>query len=695
MREILKTESIKKYILSAGIIAAVVLILELTVFNFRFYQTLGNENVVPGYTVSDNLKMKNDIFFTVTDDSYVPYLEITDLDIDLSTIYMELTFPKEGVYAVKALDFHYEVKDEGTDVYYSYPMQKFLRLVPATHFTYPENFGNTHAIKLCFDGLKEGEQIRIEALRLNEKVPMRVSKKRMIALWLIIMFFFMFRPKSFLYNFKAAERTKVKIIAVTVLVVAEALLSLGIVSMNDYYKNPTGGLQERQFALLAEALSQGETHLLVDVPDSLINMEDPYDYGKRMEVTNDEALFDVAYKDGKYFVYFGVGPVVMLYLPYYLATGCELPNYIAQYIFCLLIIAGVPFLLSEISKRWFKDISLAFYMMFTVLFTFGCGTIYYVVTPSLYNIPMASGLGFTILGLAFWLRSIREDKISALDITLGSLCLALTASCRPTYLLAAAFAVPFYFNAVFKKRTLFSKQSLAATLGFVIPFAAVGALVMYYNYDRFGSVTDFGAFYNLTTANLPLRTMKLSWILYGTVGWLFYPCTVSNVFPYFTKVTYSSNFQALTEFEKIYGGIIYNNIYLSITLLFFLFKRFIKDKRLYIYTAVTPFICLFFMIFDNRNGGVNTRYVGDFGFYMFVSAFIIICYSIRALKEYANSSEKVLSQGLYKTLTVAFFVIFIVTVIRFFLAVYGADGGTDMNATLHFYTASHLVEFWH
>lgn len=695
MKEILKSESIKKYIISAGIIAAVILILELTVFNFRFYQTMGNESMVPGYSVSDNLKMKDDIFFTVTDDSYVPYLEITDLDIDLSTIYMELTFPKEGVYAVKALDFHYEMKDEGTDVYYAYAKQKFLRLVPATHFTYPENFGNTHAIKLCFDGLKEGEQIRIEALRLNEKVPMRVSKKRMIALWLICMFFFMFRPKSFLYSIKAGARTKVKIIATTALVILEVLVSFAVVSMNDYYKNPTGGLQEKQFQLLAQALSEGQTHLLVDVPDSLKQMEDPYDYGKRMEVTNDEALFDVAYKDGNYFVYFGAGPVVMLYLPYYLATGNHLPNYIAEFIFCLLIIAGVPLLLSEIIKRWFKEISLAFYLMFTVLFTFGSGMIYYIVSPSLYNIPMASGLGFTLLGLAFWLRSIRDDKISPLCITIGSLCMAITASCRPTFLLASAFAIALFAGAVFKKRTLFSKKSIAASIGFVLPYVIVGALVMYYNYDRFGSVLDFGAFYNLTTANLPLRTMKLSWVLYGTVGWLFYPCTVSNVFPYFTKVTYSSNFQALAEFEKIYGGIIYNNIYLSVSLLFFLFRKFIKDKRLYIYTALTPFICIFFMIFDNRNGGVNTRYVGDFGFYMFISAFIILCYSIIGLKEYTGSKDAVVAKGLYNGLKVGFYVIFIVTVIRLILAVYGADGGTDINATLHFYTASHLIEFWH
>ena len=69
--------------------------------------------------------------------------------------------------------------------------------------------------------------------------------------------------------------------------------------------------------LLAEALSQGETHLLLEPPQALIDMEDPYDHTERMNVCNgdNEALWDTAYYNRHYYVYFGVGPVIVYYLP--------------------------------------------------------------------------------------------------------------------------------------------------------------------------------------------------------------------------------------------------------------------------------------------------------------------------------------------------------------------------------------------
>ena len=59
------------------------------------------------------------------------------------------------------------------------------------------------------------------------------------------------------------------------------------------------------------------------------DMEDPYDKGARDELqkeTGEPYLFDVAYHDGHYYVYFGVVPVLVFYLPFYLLTGVEFPH---------------------------------------------------------------------------------------------------------------------------------------------------------------------------------------------------------------------------------------------------------------------------------------------------------------------------------------------------------------------------------
>ena len=63
----------------------------------------------------------------------------------------------------------------------------------------------------------------------------------------------------------------------------------------------------------------------------------PLRQGARDELqkqTGESYLFDVAYYEGHYYVYFGVLPVLLFYLPFYLLTGSSFPTAIGVLI-CL------------------------------------------------------------------------------------------------------------------------------------------------------------------------------------------------------------------------------------------------------------------------------------------------------------------------------------------------------------------------
>ena len=65
-------------------------------------------------------------------------------------------------------------------------------------------------------------------------------------------------------------------------------------------------------------MAHGQLYLEEEPPDWLKSMDDPYDKSARDELqkeTGEPYLFDVAYYDGHYYVYFGVVPVLMFYLP--------------------------------------------------------------------------------------------------------------------------------------------------------------------------------------------------------------------------------------------------------------------------------------------------------------------------------------------------------------------------------------------
>jgi len=208
---------------------------------------------------------------------------------------------------------------------------------------------------------------------------------------------------------------------------------------------------------------------------------------------------------------------------------------------------------------------------------------------------------------------------------------------------------------------------------------------MYYNYDRFGSVFDFGANYNLTFNNMPYRGFHLDRLFHSTVGYLFYPCSVSNMFPYFDRCTYLSTYMGETADEALFGGLIYNNIILLPALAGFKFRKYITDIRKYIYVCIAPVVALFVAFVDGNMAGVLTRYYCDFAWYIFIAMFIILC-SVLANDIGDKDRNRIIS---------IVWVCFLVFLVRLFLDQFAGDANPASNLILKWQQAKYLVEFWH
>jgi hypothetical protein len=79
-----------------------------------------------------------------------------------------------------------------------------------------------------------------------------------------------------------------------------------------------------------------------------------------------------------------------------------------------------------------------------------------------------------------------------IKIAFGSLCLALSVGCRPTFLLASVLVPFILWRYVTKRKT---KEILSLLASVALPYIAVAIPLMWYNYARFGSVLDFGTYY--------------------------------------------------------------------------------------------------------------------------------------------------------------------------------------------------------
>ena len=703
IREIINSRDwIKKWIIPAVVCALIPFVLECTLFNMRFYQSRGYKQVTGmAITPSPNLQMRDMNVFEVISRDETPYVDVAVDNLDIKNVYVDV-WPNNESFNADRLRFHYHVTDEGNPLGYDMPEVTYVRSVMQSMYQFLDLSGKCTGFRIYFDeGLREGELLRIENISFNLPIKFDFSKKRFLALTVILMLLYFFRPTSDIYRKKALESFKGKKTIIVLTLAVQAVLMWNISHLNGASRNPIYRT-EHQFEMMAEALANGQTYLMEEPPKELVEMEHPYRFQSRYELGIDDDMYDVAFYKGHYYVYFGVGPIVLFYLPYYLLTGNHITTVVLMFIIGVLTAGGWMMLLYEMIKKYFRKFSFALYIVCSVLFTAGCGLTYVISRPSFYAIPMTMGLVCTLYGLAFWLKSIRTTddtaqsasetkvsvnayRISPACIGIGSLFMAFVAACRPQFLLGSFIAVIIFFRAVFKDRKLFSRESIAATVSFVMPYVIIAALLMYYNAVRFGSPFDFGANYNLTFNDMTLRGFRLNRTLYATLGVFFMPAKVTNSFPYFTPVAHTSRYMGYGSEELLLGGLFYNHLYLLSIVFIPKARKLIKDKGAFLMAAIMPVLAVVVSIVDANMAGVLNRYYVDFTWFIIIPFFILLGYVITAdeMSQYR------------KIIAVAFYALAIMSLVHMFFMIFGGDvNGLENNAITTFQKVQHMIEFW-
>lgn len=140
-------------------------------------------------------------------------------------------------------------------------------------------------------------------------------------------------------------------------------------------------------------------YLNEEPPDYLKTMDDPYDKGSRDEMqkqTGEGYLFDVGYYDGHYYVYFGVVPVLLFYLPFYLIAGSNFPTAIGVLIMSILFIIGLSVLLDRFARYHFERASLGLYLLLQIPLVFCSGFLYLCKFPTFYSLPIICAITFAV-----------------------------------------------------------------------------------------------------------------------------------------------------------------------------------------------------------------------------------------------------------------------------------------------------------
>lgn len=652
--------------------------LELTVFQYRTYRTMFNEPLEVSPTVYAGGIQNADGSFSVTDSLR---LKTVNMEEDVNSLYFSFSRQNSEGEECEGAYISVCVRDEANEDYYALGDRHVLKEVPSTGYMILHMSGKMHSMVISFIA-SEGETIRVEDMTLNPRIPMRFSALRLLLTFLTILWIqLVLRPVGSILPEKK--------ILITVIALQTALF-VGAVLLNPVYREVPWE-HHTQYHKLAVALSHGHLYLEESPPGSLSAMENPYDFKTRdriLENAGETCLWDVAYYKGAYYVYFGVVPVMLFYLPWYLLTGTAFPTWIGIMIVGIAFIGGTFWLSSLIRRKYFPETPFITWIFTTILMINGCGALTIMRRPDFYSLPILMGVTLSIFGIAFWLASVKEEEVTAWQLVAGCLCMALVAGCRPQLVLGSLLIFPIYWKAVFEKRQLFSKDSVGRTALAILAYAVVAVFLMIYNYKRFGSPFDFGANYNLTTNDMTGRGIEAGRIPFALFTYLFQLPNLSAVFPYIQETAQKTAYLGKTITEGTYGGFFAVNLIPPAAFCVLCHKNWFgkNGKNMYALAGMAMILGIVIVVADAEAAGVLLRYYSDFGWLFYLGGMVCFFAAWQYNRENADRIRLLtIFQNISFALGMAFYLLLLFT-----------DNSDSLVSTdpVRFYSICQQLVFW-
>ena len=475
-------------------------------------------------------------------------------------------------------------------------------------------------------------------------------------------------------------------LVIVILVILTVLLGIVVTRSTNfvdrYYVTDTAiDIDYCQYQEYADAILAGSPSLLMDPPQWLVDAENPYDFEFRSEMgvsTGEHYLFDYAFYDDKYYCYFGVLPVLLLYAPYKALTGTDLSSVAAMTVFVIATTLAEWGLVWAFVRRRLGERRVWVIAGSGLLMYFGSGILNLCFAPWFYHIAIICGLLFAILGVALWILASCDERPRRGLLIGGACCIALTLLARPAMVLVCLTAFPIFWNHIRgadgRPRAFFSRSgdAPANTACVIMPFLVIGAAAMWWNYVRFGSPFDFGSNYNLTGFDMTKQyslARRGAKVVVSSAYYLFAPILPTSTFPYMhihSPVEYPITRFGII-FEPFYGGLV--EFVPSSIVLFSLFGRRMRGQAreggqaTFAYGMLVP---AFLIMFVDSTVAITQRYQSDF-FWLFILATISVGLLIeRRLSEEGKTKSS-------RRFRVAAIVLVAITAVLAVLNLFGTD----------------------
>lgn len=282
----------------------------------------------------------------------------------------------------------------------------------------------------------------------------------------------------------------------------------------DYYNLQTDGFLEGQLSLKYAG------------DPGIAQLKDPYDPAQNAPYR----VMDMSYYQGRYYIYFGPTPVLLLFAPWRLLAGVALPSHLAAVAFAAAGYGVALLLLARLRRRHFPELGTGAWVFAALVLGLASMAPALLRRPAVYEVAIACA--YFLVMTAFWSlhRALTARRGGLAWLALASAAYGLAILARPTCLYGAAVLPAMVAWWARRSGGGWGRAALAALL----PVGVIFAGLLLYNYLRFDNPLEFGQIYQLTGRDMgKVKAFSWSYLPFNAWMYLLMPAQHSVYFPFF------------------------------------------------------------------------------------------------------------------------------------------------------------------
>jgi tetratricopeptide (TPR) repeat protein len=266
------------------------------------------------------------------------------------------------------------------------------------------------------------------------------------------------------------------------------------------YTAPLGKLEslssdpaDTYYNLLVQGFRDGHLSLKKEAPTGFARLTDPYDPDANFPYRGTSyGITDLSYYKGRFYLYFGVTPALILFWPFAALTGHYLSNRLAVTIFCAVGVAVNLGLLRALWRRYFAGVKVGVVAACALAIGLATGVLILLPQSDVWQVPISCGYMLTMLSLGAVWCALHEPERRWKWLMAASVAYGLAVGARPSLLFGGLILLVPVVCAWQERR-----QIWAALLAAIIPITLIGFGLMLYNALRFDNPFEFGMRYQL------------------------------------------------------------------------------------------------------------------------------------------------------------------------------------------------------